>query len=320
MDSATLKENIEQFQQIHIDVARNATDDFNLFHDSQQWSRIYQNPFHGPIVLGFQIESLIENKLFQYRQTHSENQFIQTHNLNFSNYQFSFANAIKPAQQVAINIRKTQISKDNDNPSLSNRVSVKSDNKLSLIGFKKETRQPLFLPYADLSSLSKNLTDYADRSILKCHANGAVKHFFLKRKFMNVSNAKNFLCGSIVDQRLFFDELRNYYQFPEIFPCAFISCALLENFMLNKLDFERSPMVYGSHKISVNRKILSELKSNDRLHILIHLQPESDSKKNSQIYECYGLLKNNAILFRALVELIPLKVILNTCRNTAQEF
>ena len=27
----------ELFNQLHIDVARNATDDFNLFHDSKKW-------------------------------------------------------------------------------------------------------------------------------------------------------------------------------------------------------------------------------------------------------------------------------------------
>lgn len=304
------KEIGEQFHQIHIDVARNATDDFNLFHDSLQWSRIHRNPFHGPIVLGFQTESLIENKILQYRQFHHEDEFINKHQLNFSNYQFSFANAIKPGQTINIDIRKTQISSDRDNPSLSNRVSVKSDKKLSLMGFKKETRNPLFLPQTDLGGLPEKLQKQPDRSYLEIFSNGQIKIFFLKRKFMNVSNAKNFLCGSRVDQRMFFDELKNRYQFPEIFPCAFISCALLDKFLLNQLDFERSPMVYLSHKISVDRSILSDLKSNDRMHILIHLQTETSVENNIQIYECYGLLDNNTVLFRALVELIPLEAIL----------
>ena len=30
----------ELFNQLHIDVARNATDDFNLFHDSKKWQYI----------------------------------------------------------------------------------------------------------------------------------------------------------------------------------------------------------------------------------------------------------------------------------------
>ncbi len=318
MDSAVTQNNVLQFNQIHIDVARNATDDFNLFHDSQQWSRIYQNPFHGPIALGFQIESLIENKILQHRQTHKELELIQKQKLRFSNYQFNFANAIKPDQNISINIRNTQTSKDDVSPFLSNRVSVKADNQLALIGFKKETVQPLFLADSDFNSLAESLSKQPDRSILDIHINGQQKTFFLKRKFMNVSNAKNFLCGSRVDQRMFFDELKNHYQFPEIFPCAFISCALLEKFLLKKLDFERSPMVYGSHKISVDRTVLAQLKSNDRLHILIHLtHPDSgsDSENQNQMYECYGLIHNNDILFRALVELIPLQAILENLKN-----
>lgn len=301
----------EQFKQIHIDVARNATDDFNLFHDSHRWSRIFQNPFHGSIVLGFQIESLIEQKIYQHREFNNENKFISKNNLNFSNYQFSFANAIKPGQTVSVDIKKTQTSLDSDNISLSNRVSVKTDGKLALIGFKKETQLPLFLAKPDLSGIDEALKIYSDRNFI----GKKEKKFFLKRKFMNVSDAKNFLCGSLVDQRIFFDELENKYQFPEVFPCAFISCALLEKFQQKNMDFERSPKVYLSHKISINRQLLSGLKSNDTLHILIRLQTEKKTKTSIQTYECYGIVDNNAILFRALVELISLEAILKTVKK-----
>jgi len=37
--------------------------------------------------------------------------------------------------------------------------------------------------------------------------------FFLKRKFMNVSNAKNFLCGSLAKQADYFDELEDIIYF-----------------------------------------------------------------------------------------------------------
>ncbi|MCK5667220.1 MAG: hypothetical protein KAI17_27225, partial [Thiotrichaceae bacterium] len=157
----------EHFSQIHIDVARNATDDFNLFHDSARWSGIFQNPFHGPIVLGFQVESLIEHKIYQHRQTNNENNFITANKLNFSNYQFSFANAIKPGQTVSVDVKKTQISADSKNPSLSNRVSVKTDNTLALIGFKKETQFPLFLTESDFSEMDETLKTYSDRSFIK---------------------------------------------------------------------------------------------------------------------------------------------------------
>ncbi len=178
MDSAINQISVLQFNQIHIDVARNATDEFNLFHDSQQWSRIYQNPFHGPIAVGFQIESLIENQILQHRQIHNELEFIQKQQLQFSNYQFNFGNAIKPDQNISINIRNTQTSKDGEAPFLSNRASVKADNQLALIGFKKETAQPLFLPDTNPDSFPEQLSHQSDRDILDIVLNGQDKTFF----------------------------------------------------------------------------------------------------------------------------------------------
>ena len=298
----------DRFCQIHIDVARNATDDFNLFHDRHGWSRIVRNPFEGAIVLGFQIESLIEHKIHFHRQQHNENEWIEKNNLNFSNYQFSFANAIKPEQKLIIDIRSSQLS-EGDDASLSNRVAVKADGKLALIGFKKETRTPLFLNegISNIRQLADtDLRQYPDRSFLTEELGG----FFLKRKFVTGSNAKNFLCGSLVDQRIYFDELANKYHYSEIFPCAFISCALLEKCLQENLDFEKNPLVYTSHKISIDRMLLATLKSNDFLHILIRKNTQENPDTAVQIYECYGLIKDNGILFRALVEVLPLDAIL----------
>ena len=309
---------MNHFKQIHIDVARNATDDFNLFHDSINWNRIYHNPFQGAIALGFQIESLIENKILSHRKATQEDRFISEQQLNFSNYQFSFVNAIKPKQSITVDIRNSQITAQ-PNPVISNRISVKADNKLALIGYKKESLLPLFLQSLSHIGRDINLKACSDRSFVDLEietVDGEIKQvqYFLKRKYMNVSNAKNFLCGSLVDQRIFFDELKNRYQFPEIFPCAFISCALLEKSLLDGLDFENEPMVYRSHKISINRSLLQYLKSNEALHILVKKDLlHSNSEKIS--YECYGLIDNNKILYRAMVELTPLAAILDALKE-----
>ena len=309
---------MNHFKQIHIDVARNATDDFNLFHDSISWNRIHHNPFQGAIALGFQIESLIENKILGHRKANQEDRFISEQKLNFSNYQFSFANAIKPGQLITVDIRNSQI-KAQLNPVISNRISVKADNKLALIGYKKESREPLFLQQISYMGRDINLKACADRSFVDLvieTVDGEIKQeqYFLKRKYMNVSNAKNFLCGSLVDQRMFFDELKNRYQFPEIFPCAFISCALLEKSLLDGLDFEKEPMVYSSHKISIDRSLLKHLKSNEALHILVK-QDLLNSNSEKVSYECYGLISHNQILYRALVELTPLAAILDALKD-----
>lgn len=298
------------FNQIHIDVARNATDDFNLFHDPKKWRNINRNPFDGPIVMGFQLESLIEHKVLLHRGANLENELIEKHKLRFSNFQFSFANAVKPGQHVEVNIKKSQMSFDPE-VILSNRISIKTDGQLALMGYKKESQYPLFLSDADAIEFGK-LRQHPDRSFL------ADSEFFLKRKFMNTSNAKNFLCGSLVDQSVYFDELNDKADFPEIFPCSLISCALLEKAANEKHDFERNPMVYTSHKISIDRCHLAQLKSNDALHILVkRIQPEAkegeiaDRSSSPHTYECYGLIHDNAILYRALISLTPLENILS---------
>ncbi len=281
------------FQQLHIDVSRNATDDFNLFHDPHKWHEIRQNPFQGPIVLGFQLESLIEGQLAEHRKNNEDLKCIIEHNLSYSNYQFNFANAVKPGQQVNVEIRPAQFK----NNILSHRVIVKADDKLALTGFKKESAQPLFLPAQDFSTFP-DLKQHPDRSYISDTG------FFLKRKFMNTSNAKNFLCGSFIDQSQYFDELNDKANFPEIFPSSLISCALLEQAMKKHHDFKNNPMVYTQHKISIDKRLLAQLKSNMALHILVR---ECSDQNDS--YECYGLIQQNLILFRGLIGLASLESI-----------
>ncbi len=302
--------NPKALQQIHIDVVRNATDDFNLFHDAEYWRRIRNNPFKGPIALGFQLESMIEHEFVRYRQSTNENELIDEYNLRFSNYQFSFVNAVKPGQVVDIDIKKPQFNPVGEGV-LSHRVSVKADGKLALVGYKKESSAPLFLNNPE-SAQFNDLNRYKDRSFL------TPSGFFLKRKFMNVSNAKNFLCGSLADQRLYFDDLTDTAIFPEIFPCSLISCALLEKAKMESLDFENSPMVYTTHKISIDRKVLSAISSNDALNILVRRVDDFDKTAQSadaesvQTYECYGLVEGGLILFRGLIGLTSLDSILKS--------
>lgn len=312
---AILKADI--FKQIHIDVARNSTDDFNLFHDRNKWHQITDNPFNGPIVLGFQLLSLIEQKIKQHRDENGEYPLIAEKSLNFSHYQFNFINAVKADQSIEVDIKPSQF-KSEPSPVLSNRVILKADDKLALIGYKKESSAPLFSLGRDFSALG-NIKDHPDRSYL------ITQPFFLKRKFMTSSNAKNFLCGSLGDQSQYFDELQDKVIYPEVFPCSLISCALLEKALKNHHDFERNPMVYTSHKICVDRTQLSLLKSNDPLHILIKPADESnahdfgDSVNTPLDYECYGLIHHNAILFSALISLAPLELIVKALTNTADK-
>lgn len=296
------------FEQIHIEVARNATDDFNLFHDKKKWQRIRDNPFAGPIVLGFQLEALIEQKVETFRCTQGERDIIDQHNLQFSNYEFTFASAIKPGCSASIEIKPPRL-KQCANTTLSRRVCIKTAEGIALIGYKRESQLPLYLTDPELP-LWADIKYAADRSYLQN------TRFFLKKKFMNTSNAKNFLTGSLVEQANYFDELEDIAHFPEMFPCSLISCALLERAKYDGHDFEQNPMVYTTHKICIDRHQLSELKSNDPLYILIGTKhsesvKKSPSQASSHHYECYGLLKKGGVLFRASIDLMPLAEIIN---------
>ena len=303
------------FDQIHIEVARNATDDFNLFHDKHKWLQITHNPFKGPIVLGYQLNTLIEYQMQLYRAAHHEDQIIAENNLRFSNYQITFVNAVRPRAPVYLDIKKTLI-KTIPNLTLGNRISMKSEDKTVLLGFKKETQVPLFLADTKLNKLP-DLNDLDDLTMV------SGTDYFLKRKFMNNGSVKNFLSGSLAEQSDYFDELAHIAHYPEIFPCSLSSGALLEKAQLENHDFKLNPMVYTSHEISVDRHYVSQLKNNDRLHILVKQLPESSDNTLNQTnilqrtYHCYGLLQNNEVLFRMTMNLVPLEEILKNLRKSS---
>ena len=239
----TNKDHVFVFDQIHIEAARNASDDFNLFHDKRKWLQITHNPFKGPIVLGFQLNTLIEYQMRLYREAHHEDRIIAEHQLRFSNYQIIFVNALRPKQEFTLDIRKTLINTIPD-LTLTNRVSLKANGKTILLGYKKETQTPLFLAEECFENLP-DLMPLADKSIVPG------TDFFLKRKWMHNGNVKNFLSGSLAEQADYFDELAEFANYPEIFPCSLTSGALLEKALLEQHDFKRNPMVYTSHDLSL---------------------------------------------------------------------
>jgi hypothetical protein len=197
---------------------------------------------------------------------------------------------------------------------LTNRVTIKSQGKTVLLGYKKETKNPLFLAETDLSALP-DLNMVADKTMVPG------SDFFLKRKWMHNGNVKNFLSGSLAEQSDYFDELAHIAHYPEVFPCSLTSGALLVKAQLENHDFKANPMVYTSHDISVDRLLVSQIKNGDKLHILVKQLPES--KHNTlnhtsiqlRTYECYGLLENREILFRIKLNLVPLEEIIKNLRS-----
>ena len=113
------------YKQIHIDAARNATDDFNPFHDQKKWNRISGNPFGMPIALGFQVEALIEYLVALFREQAGEHELIDQHQLHFSNFQFTFADVVRPGEPFHVEIKKT-VNRISESGRLASRIAVKT--------------------------------------------------------------------------------------------------------------------------------------------------------------------------------------------------
>ncbi|MCU0767116.1 MAG: hypothetical protein MUE39_07055 [Gammaproteobacteria bacterium] len=294
-----------QFEQIHVDVARNSTDDFNPFHDPRRFDRIAGNPYPRPLVLGFQLECLCD--FLVERQRDDETLEAGEQRLRYRSFQFTFADALWPGEACEIEVRPTLSRKDP--PGLSNRVVVRKGGRAVLLGQVRDATEPLVPTPVELDALP-DLRPVPDRSLLPGTG------LFLKRKFLNTANAKNFLAGSLVDQAHYFDEIAERVRFPPLFPCALASCALLEKAWSEHHDFMADPMVYVAHAITVDRPLASSLRSNDVLHLLVR-GPTTVAGSRSlggtdlplQRAQCFGLLRDQRVLYAAEIDLAPLRAI-----------
>jgi len=84
--------------------------------------------------------------------------------------------------------------------------------------------------------------------------------------------------------------------------------------------------VYTSHLVSVDRRVLQTLKSNDRLNLLVTTPETVPAGKGlgnkgfpQQLYRCFGLLTGNRILFRAEVAMAPLEAMLQAVTRTHED-
>jgi len=294
------------FDQMHIDVARNSTDDFNPFHDPLRFSRITGNPFASPIVLGFQLEFLASDRVQKHREAE---QAAPDDSLAYSNYEFSFAGALPAGEPFNIDVRRTVAKAAGGG--LSNRVVVrKSGGSPVLIGTQSRSFTPRVDDDLNLDAVTTP-REIPDRSFLPD------SDLFLKRKFLTTSNAKNFALGALCRQQDYIDELAGQIQFSPLFTASFLSCALLERSKAHGHDFEAAPMVYTNHQISVHLPRQRQLRSNDALHFLVSPpQPVEQSGGlgkacvEQQLFRCAALLDDGSVLLRARLQLATLDSLL----------
>lgn len=291
---------------MHIEAARNSTDDFNLFHDKNRWQKIKNNPFQGTIALGFQLGCFIEDqvnrshKSAQQQLNHSDNTQANTPSLNFSQYEFTFAGSVKPGDNINLVVRDGRLSTISGVECFSNRIALKANGKTVLLGYKRQTSDHLVKGIYPLPNLTE-VVHSQDRTFI------TTQQYFVKRKHMIVGNAKNFLTSSFAEQSEYIDEFIDKVSFPEMYPLSLLSSALLERAQAVGENLIEEPMIYVSHKLSIDKKRLSTLKSNDCLNILVSPPEKSDDKNSTYVtHKCTCILSTEEILFHAEIQLAPL--------------
>lgn len=304
-DSAVLR---GCFAQIHIDAARFSTDDFNPFHDPGKWRRIVGNPFGGPLVLGFQLEALVEQLVRRLPSQAEDEVWATEQALTWTHYEFTFVSPLAPGEQFEAKVRAGR-RKPAPAASIAHRVLIRSVKHPVLVGFVRRTAESSVSPLLAEAPFGHPLHQAPDRL--------SRRGWFLKRKFASTGHAKNFLAGSLAQPADWFDELEGRVNFPDLFAPALLSCALLEQAHASGHDFFHAPLVYAAHRISVHSPAVRALRSNEPLHLLVRAPEPASGKAGLSACEArlssWGLVyagREDRLLAHAEVQLAPLAALL----------
>lgn len=294
-----------RFDQFHIDVVRNSTDDFNPLHDPNKWHTVARNPFGGTLVSVSQIECLLEYLVNRSRDS-NDARIVDHYGLKFCNYHFTFSRPLACGEEFSVRLRRTVLKRQKYS-SLCHHVRVSSKGRVILAGAVRKTPEPLYLRDVNLPG-SPDLEQHADITYLPGTP------YFLKRKFLSTGNAKTFVTGSLADQAYYFDEVSGRVNFPDMMPVSYTASALYEKRSADNIDYRENPVLCARHLISVDQQLARGLRSNDRIHVLVegpaivHGAPALLGLRTPALrYSCFGLIQDKRALFRSLVFLIPLR-------------
>ena len=204
-----------------------------------------------PLHLGFQLACFVESNIKDFYKTLEQDIGQQISGFPYSIYELTFAGVVKPGDELDIKLRKGKLSESDEGLVYSSRLALKANDKTVLLGYKRDADIPLITTPDDLPTIEQ-VNQIADRNFCG--------EYFIKRKFMIVGNAKNFLTSAFAEQSDYIDEFIDKVSFPESYPLSLISSALLERAQAIGHDLIIDPMIYTSQKLSIDKRILIEVK------------------------------------------------------------
>ena len=285
-----------RFTQLHVEVARNATGDFNPFHDPLRWRQVRNNRFGAPIVLGFQLEMLLAQGVAELhaRERTAAPGFLQP----YLTCRFTFADVVRVGEPVTMEVKSTSSNRRRGGTT-GNRVLLRKQGRVVVSGRVEHQAEPPAGLHVDFRPPAE-LFDLPSGSRL------AGGRYFLKHRALQASDAKNFLAGSQVTPSHYFDELEGKMEFPPLFPLSLISSALLEKAASEGYDFMENPLVYASHLFHVDLRLLRQARDGELLHLLVEGPLRRTRRKEHSRYRCVGLLSRGRLLFTAEIRLAAL--------------
>jgi len=284
------------FTQSDLDSVRSISDDGNPIHDPSVWCKVQNNPFDGPIVLGFQLVELAaratsDTFLNESRYKASANS--APHSGVYSRYRVTFLNAVLP--NVNVEMKASPVRKIESEKTLRQRFVARSAGNIVLKGY-RET----------VVGNSEN-TDYMFSGIDQGERLGSSSaqpdgEVMITETQLLTTHARRFAkaCGDSVHQNNVHG-LRGLAS--DIYPVSMTSGALVRYAINSGWDLCARPLVYRSQDIRIDSSRLNGLSGNTA----ISLQTRRDtSHRGTQTNEmgasdfafvCTGTMSDGSVLF-----------------------
>jgi|GEM_PF-5923434 len=284
------------FTQSDVDTVRSISDDANPIHDPEKWSKVQNNPFDGPIVLGFQLVELAaratSSPLLHQAQCAKKSRPPSRRTV-INRYRVTFLNAVKANETVDI---KASATRHLDcGVTTRQRFVARSGSSIVLKGY----REIVMATEDKRDDMFADVGQGGERSTVGMIGSRAV---MTTEKLLSTTHASRFAkaCGdSTHDNNV--HGLRGLAS--DIYPVSMTSGALVRYAISSGWDLSVRPFVYKSQDIRIDSSRLSQMSTSTAITLQTQLQNSAEDSMTDAMgtddfaFFCTGLLPDKSPLF-----------------------
>jgi len=284
------------FTQSDVDSVRSISDDGNPIHDPSVWYKVQNNPFDGPIVLGYQLVELAARATSdsilnesQYRANASST----PHDGIYSRYRVTFLNAVRPNENVEM--KASAIRKIESEEVVRQRFVARSAGTIVLKGYREtvvgnsENTDYMFAGIDQRERFGRSSAQ-TDGEVMTTEAQLSTSH---ARRFAKA-------CGDSVHQNNVHG-LRGLAS--DIYPVSMTSGALVRYAINSGWDLCARPLVYRSQDIRIDSSRLMGLSGNTAISLQTRREASRDGIQADETgasdfaFVCKGMMSDGSVLF-----------------------